>query len=258
MHAFRRTAVGSWVAQLGRRYRLATKRGAHDVLAWLSFLHQRARIRIRHIRAEAPLLLERTPHRSRELVLTLITAAIGGLLVAGFLEATDEDISPVSALGGAFTVDIGDNGMPYIAIDPEGLGQNEAEPMTASGDGKGGESGSSLALLLPISGDLFGGDDPPPGTDPQPSPDPRPTPVPSPSPSPSPDPSPGPSPSPEGEPSPSPDPSPEPEPSPSTEPSPSPEPSPPPKPTKPTKPPKPSPSPGAFTLAGAFALDGAC
>ena len=65
--------------------------------------------------------------------MTLIVAAIGGLLVVGFLEATDGDLSPASALGGAFTVEMGDNGMPYIAIDPEGLGQNEAEPITASG-----------------------------------------------------------------------------------------------------------------------------
>ena len=130
-------------------------------------------------------------------MLPLIAAAIGGLLVVGFLEATDVEISPAPTLGGAFTVEIGDDGMPYIAIDPQGLGQNEAEPMTASGNGRGGKSGSSSALLFsPISSDLFGGDDRPRGTEPQPSPDPQPTPVPSPSPSPTPGPNPSPTTSP--------------------------------------------------------------
>jgi hypothetical protein len=228
--AFRSKAASSRIGQLGRRYSLAAQRVGHDVVPWLRSLP------------------ERTLHSFRELLPALITAAIGVLLVVGFVEATDGDISPASTLGGAFTVEVGDNGIPYIAIDPEALGQNEAEPLTGSGGDEGGTSGSSPAALFPSDGDLStsGGDNPLPGTDPQPSPDPRPTPVPSPSPSPSPDPSPGPSPSPpptpspEGEPSPSPEPLPSPEPSPSPDPSPSPEPSPSP---KPTKPPKPSPSP---------------
>ena len=51
---------------------------------------------------------------------SLFTFGLCGLLVVGFLEATDGDLSPASALGGAFTVEMGDDGMPYIAIDPEG------------------------------------------------------------------------------------------------------------------------------------------
>jgi hypothetical protein len=64
----------------------------------------RARIRVRHMRAMAPLLLQRTLHPSRDQVLTLIASAIGGLLMVGFLEATDAEFRPASALGGAFTV----------------------------------------------------------------------------------------------------------------------------------------------------------
>jgi hypothetical protein len=113
-------------------------------------------------------LPERTLHSFRELLPALITAAIGVLLVVGFVEATDGDISPASTLVGAFTVEVGDNGIPYIAIDPEALGQNEAEPLTGSGGDEGGTSGSSPAALFPSDGDLStsGGDNPLPGTDP--------------------------------------------------------------------------------------------
>jgi hypothetical protein len=193
------------------------------------------------VRVDAPSLDAR--ERTRQVWLGLITGVLGALIVIGFLEATDAS-RPLQRVGGAFSVEVGDDGVPYIAIDPAALDQNEKEPTTASRDGGGSKSGSSPILLFPLVGDLFtfGGDDPPPGTDPGPPPDPQPAPGPLPSPSPSPDPSPGPSPSPSPGPSPHPEPSPTPDPPPDPSPEPSPDPSPEPSPD-PSPEPSPDPSP---------------
>jgi hypothetical protein len=203
--------------------------------------------------AAALLAWKRADDRTKDLILVCIVGSIVSLIMIGYLEATDVDFRPYSFLRGALTAEIGDNGLPYIAIDLEALGQNENEPTTASGHGevsKDGKSGSSPILLFPVGNDLFtfGGDVPRPGTDHQPSPDPQPTPGHSPSPSPSATPSPSPSrePSPSAEPSPEPSPSaePSPEPSPSAEPSPEPSPSAEPSPEpSPSAEPSPEPSP---------------
>jgi len=196
---------------------------------------------ISYMRTAALLAWERAHERAGDLILVLIVGGIGALIMIGYMEATDVEVKPYSVLGGALTLEIGGNGVPYIAIDLEAPGQSENEPTTASGHGEGGRdgrSGSSPMLLFPAGnggGTLFsfGGDDPPPGTGPQPSGDPQPTPGASPSPSPSPtprpssssEPSPEPSPSSEPLPDPSPSSEPVPDPSPSSEPLPDPSPS---------------------------------
>jgi hypothetical protein len=96
----------------------------------------------------------------------------------------------------AFTIGVTDEGVPYIALDPEGLGQAQGG---ATKDGASGGSGTSAVALFPVdtSGgvlSLVGGEGSSVGSDPQPPPGPNPGPNPSPVPSPGPSPSPTPPP----------------------------------------------------------------
>jgi hypothetical protein len=95
-------------------------------------------------------------------------------------------------LGGAFTLGVTDAGVPYVALDPEALGQAQGG---APKDGASRGSGASAVVLFSVdtSGGflpIVGGEGSSVGNDPQPAPGPNP------GPGPSPDPSPGPSPSP--------------------------------------------------------------
>jgi hypothetical protein len=109
-------------------------------------------------------------------------------------------IGPGSAprsLGGAFTIEVTDEGVPYVALDPQGLEQAQGGAIKA--DGASGGSSSSAVALFPVdtSGgvlSLVGGGGSSAGNDPQPPPGPKPGPGPSPVPSPGPSPSPTPPP----------------------------------------------------------------
>jgi hypothetical protein len=99
-------------------------------------------------------------------------------------------------LGGAFTIGVTDEGVPYIVLDPQGLGQAQG---AATKDGAIGGSGPLAVTLFPVdtSGgvlSLVGGEGSSVGNDPQPQPGPNPGPNPSPVPSPGPSPSPTPPP----------------------------------------------------------------
>ncbi len=99
-------------------------------------------------------------------------------------------------LGEAFTIEVTDEGVPYVALKPEALGQAQGG---AAKNRASGESGSSAVALFPVdtSGgvvSLDGGEGSSVGNDPQPPPGPNPGPGPSPVPSPGPSPSPTPPP----------------------------------------------------------------
>ena len=99
-------------------------------------------------------------------------------------------------LGEAFTVGVTDEGVPYVALDPEGVGQAQGG---AAKDGTSPGSGPSAVplFLVDTSGgviSLVGGGGSSVGNDPQPPPGPNPGPGPSPVPSPGPSPSPTPPP----------------------------------------------------------------
>ena len=107
--------------------------------------------------------------QGREVTVGLIGGCIGALVVIGFLAATDANYSPVSPLGQAFTVRVSDSGVPYVAIDPDAVGQSGSEPTQANGGPQGrGSGGPSPILLFPLGGNLtFGGESPPPGGTPR-------------------------------------------------------------------------------------------
>ena len=118
------------------------------------------------------------------------TVILGSVALVGLL-AMGRGSAP-RVLGGAFTIGVTDDGVPYVALDPEGLGQAQGG---AANDRASGENGSSAVALFPLDTSegvlsLDGGEGSPVGNDPQPPPGPDP------GPDPSPDPSPGPSPSP--------------------------------------------------------------
>jgi hypothetical protein len=174
---------------------------------------------------------------------------LGSAALVGFL--TMERGSAPSLLGEAFTVGVTDEGVPFVALDPEGLGK--AAQGGAANDGASRGSGPSPVPLFSVdtSGGVLtfvGGEGSPVGSDPQPPPGPDPGPGPNPGPGPSPGPSPSPTPPPNGtqppptstDPPPTttdppPDPTTEPPPDPTTEPPPDPTTEPPPDPT--TEPP---------------------
>ena len=199
MDAFRSKDASSRIGQVGRRFSLAAQRAAHDAHLRLRAMQQWPP-RMLTIRVRFPRLRHWTwdLKQGRKVTVGLIGGCIGALVVIGFLAATDANYSPVSPLGQAFTVQVSDSGVPYVAIDPDAVGQSGSEPTQANGSPPGrGRGGPSPILLFPLGGNLtFGGESPPPGGTPGPSPDPQPKPGPSPSPSPTPYPSPGPSPSP--------------------------------------------------------------
>ena len=121
---------------------------------------------------------------------------LGSIGLVGLLTMGRE--SAPRQLGGAFTIGVTDEGVPYIGLDPQGLGQAQGG---ATKDGASGGSGPSAFALFPVdtSGgvlSIVGGEGSSVGNDPQPPPGPNPGPSPNPGPGPSPVPSPGPSPSP--------------------------------------------------------------
>ena len=101
-------------------------------------------------------------------------------------------------LGETFKIEVTDEGVPYVALDPEALGQPQGG---AAKNRASGESGSSAVALFSVDASgggvsLVGGGGSSVGNDPQPPPGPNPGPNPSPDPSPGPSPAPTPSPSP--------------------------------------------------------------
>lgn len=97
----------------------------------LRYLRRRmldVRIRVPQVRPLLRSMWERALHPKRDQVFSLITAGIGGLIVIGFLAATDVEFRPPSVLAGAFTAEVGDNGLPYIAIDPGRPGTGRDRP----------------------------------------------------------------------------------------------------------------------------------
>ncbi len=259
------TRAGQRTAHVRHRLRYVGHRMLHPrirlphVRPRMRYLRHRVldtRMWIRDVRAGAPLLWRRALHPTRE-TFGRTVGGIAGLVfivgsvavLVGLLTTTGGSRIP-SLLGGSFTVEVSESGVPYVAIDTDASGGEGNEPTLASGRDK---DGSSLILLFPVGSDFsFGGTDPPPGSDPVPpppgtSPAPAPSPSPPQSPGPSPAPTPGPSPpSPGPSPRPSPPPDPSPSPRPSDVPSPTPEPSPTPDPSpdpSPTPDPSPDPSP---------------
>ena len=128
---------------------------------------------------------------------TLVFAAsviLGSVAVVGFI--TMGRGSAPRLLGEAFTIGVTDEGVPYVALDPEGLGQAQGG---AAKDGASRGSGPSAVAHFSVdtSGgvlSLVGGEGSSVGNDPQPPPGPNPGPGPSPVPSPGPSPSPTPPP----------------------------------------------------------------
>ena len=112
---------------------------------------------------------------------------------------------PVPAVGSGrtwsvFKIEVTDEGVPYVALDPEGLGQahgGAAKNGPSRGSGPSAvahfpvdTSGSGVSLLDGGGGSSVGNDQPPPGPNPGPNPSPGPSPGPSPAPTPSPSPPP--------------------------------------------------------------------
>ena len=209
MDAFRPKPINARVLKLGRRYSLVRAAGAYVVFD----TRRPARPGERFPASDRAQALARYHALDDRLgsrivwlypsgqTLAVSAAVIAGLVFLTGLLAVRGETSTPALLGGVFTVAESEGGVPYIAIDPHALGQDDDASTTAaaSEDGKGGGKGSSRSILLfPTSGGsiTFGGGDPPPGTDPKPGPGPQPSPDPSPSPDPRPSPSPSPSPSP--------------------------------------------------------------
>ena len=90
--------------------------------------------------------------QGREVTVGLIGGCIGALMVIGFLAATDANYSPVSPLGQAFTVQVSDSGVPYVAIDPDAVGQSGSEPTQANGGPQGRGGGGPLPILAVPTG----------------------------------------------------------------------------------------------------------
>jgi hypothetical protein len=212
---YRRAWGGSWY-----RFRSRLTHG-RDRQPWEGHRLERFRSRLSYGRAN-----------------TLAFAAsviLGSAALVGFL--TMERGSAPSLLGEAFTVGVTDEGVPFIALDPERLGQ--APQGGAATDGASRGSGPSAVPLFSVdtSGGVLtfvGGEGSSVGSDPQPPPGPDPGPGPNPGPGPSPGPSPSPTPPPTTEPPPTsteppstttdPDPTPttDPDPTPTTDPDPTP------------------------------------
>jgi hypothetical protein len=124
---------------------------------------------------------------------TMILSVLVGLLTLGRGSAP-------RLSGGAFTVEVTDEGVLYVALDPEALGQAQGG---AAKDGASRGSGPSAVALFSldtrggvlsfiggVGSSVGNGPQPPPGPNPGPGPSPVPSPVPSPGPSPSPTPPP--------------------------------------------------------------------
>jgi hypothetical protein len=119
---------------------------------------------------------------------------IASVAIVGFLTMGRGSVPRL--LGEAFTVGVTDEGVPYVALDPEGLGEAQGG---AAKDGASPGSGPSAVAFFSVdtSGgvrSLVVGEGSSVGNDPQPPPGPNPGPVPSPVPSPEPSPSPTPPP----------------------------------------------------------------
>jgi len=70
------------------------------------------RIRVPQVRPLLRSMWERALDPKRDQVFSLITAGIGGLIVIGFLAATDVEFRPPSVLAGAFTAEVGETVFP--------------------------------------------------------------------------------------------------------------------------------------------------
>jgi len=122
-----------------------------------------------------------------------ISVILGSVALVGLL-TTGRGSAP-RLLGEAFTIGVTDEGVTYVALDPEGLG--EAQGGAAKDEASLGSGPSPVALFsLDTSGSLslVGGEGSLVGNDPEPPPGPNPGPGPSPVPSPGPSPSPTPPP----------------------------------------------------------------
>jgi hypothetical protein len=119
---------------------------------------------------------------------------IASVVLVGFLTMGRGSVPRL--LGEALTVGVTDEGVPYVALDPEGLGEAQGG---AAKDGASPGSGPSAVALFSVDTSegvlsLVGGEGSSVGNDPQPPPGPNPGPGPSPVPSPGPSPSPTPPP----------------------------------------------------------------
>jgi hypothetical protein len=123
---------------------------------------------------------------------------LGSAALVGFL--TMGRGSAPSLLGEAFTIGVSDEGVPYVALDPEGLGQAQggaAKDWASRGSGPSAvalfavdTSGGVLSFVGGEGASVGNDPQPPPGSNPGSNPGPGPSPVPSPGPSPSPTPPP--------------------------------------------------------------------
>jgi hypothetical protein len=118
--------------------------------------------------------------RPRTLGLATGTILLCSMALAGLLTMGGGSVP--RALGGAFTVEVDESGQPYVALDPQALGDG--------GSTKAGGRAPAVPLFAVAAGaDVFsfvpvGDPQPPPGPSPGPDPSPAPSPGPSPSPTP--------------------------------------------------------------------------
>ena len=122
------------------------------------------------------------------------TVIIASAAIVGFL--TMGRGSAPRLLGEAFTVGVTDEGVPYVALDPEALGQEQggaAKDRASHGSGPSAvalfsvdTSGGVLSFVGGGGSSVGNGPPPPPGPNPGPGPSPVPSPGPSPSPTPPP------------------------------------------------------------------------
>src|SRR4029453_13900126 len=84
---------------------------------WLRFRILQVRLRIRRAWTLGPRIRQRGLHFTRDQGVGLVGGSVGAIPVIGLLSATDVQYRATSVLGGAFTAEVSDSGVPYIAID---------------------------------------------------------------------------------------------------------------------------------------------
>jgi hypothetical protein len=176
--------MGLWAADVrewGRDRRRAMGLWPADLRAWGRDRRQAIPLWAADVRARLMQVRPRSLGIATGIILLCPVTLVGLLMTAGG--------SVPRALGQAFTVEVDESGRPYVALDPQAIGNDQ--PTSAGG---GGDVDASVPLfavaasggvfsLVPVDGSVGGND---PQTPPGPSPGPDPSPGPSPGPSPPP------------------------------------------------------------------------